>query len=222
MLLNSIRPHYRRVLSARNYSGFSLLELLTVVAMISVLAGIGSFSLRGNSGSVSLRTAGAQCGNFLESAREAAVLRKTPVAVVFIPATPTTPAALTGLCLDSESGNWNRLFPWEKLPSGVLLDPTSSASANSVLGENAPTVSPALPPLHYAGSWIEPGGVQGYGYLVFLPSGALYQTHSHSGSLRLVEGVAQTSGIQATSSAKNYFEVVVNPSTGRLKYCQPE
>lgn len=198
------------------------MEMLTVVALIGLMTGLGSLSLRGNAGAVQLGAAGTQCANLLESARTTAILRKTPVAVAFLPASATSPAALTALEYRADSGTWSRISQWEKLATGVVLDPSTNPDFNSALRQNSPTVSPALPSLNYAGATFAPGGADGYSYLVFLPTGALHQTHSHPGSLRLVEGVVTGEAIRYTGPIENYFEVVINPSTGRLKLNQPE
>jgi len=65
-------------------SGFSLVELLMVIAIISILTGVSTLSLKGISGGSELFTGGSQVANLLESARELAIVKKTPVAVALL------------------------------------------------------------------------------------------------------------------------------------------
>lgn len=206
---------------SRNRAGFSLVEVLTVVALISVLAGIGSISVKGNAGASRLGTASARCANLFESARETAILRKTPVAVGIFPGNALSPVALTAFEYQSATQSWSRISQWEKMPVGVIFDPTVSTNVNSGLIENSPQVSPALPATDYSGETRLPGVSGGYAYLVFLPSGALLQQHSRPGLLRFVEGTGGEQEISQTGSPENFVDLVVNPATGRMKIIRP-
>lgn len=202
-------------------SGFSVVELLTVLAVIGILIGLGLVSLNAHTRAARLSAAGTHCANLFESARDTAILRRTPVAVAIFPASPRAPAALTALEYQSSSQTWARISKWEKLPFGVVFDPTMSTGVNSALGENSQEVTPALSPMEYAGATYASGGSDGYAYLVFLPSGALLQQHSHPGLLRLVEGVGEGGPILRTGSPENFVDLVINPWTGRLKIVRP-
>ena len=68
----------------------------------------------------------------------------------------------------------------------------------------------------------------GYGYIVFLPDGSLYQSGSQPSTFRLVKGVSTSGGAQytgakdANGSPADYFEIMINESTGRVKTARPE
>lgn len=202
-------------------AGFSVVELLTVVTLLGVLAGIGSISLKGNAGASRLATASTQSANLFESARETAILRKSPVAIALFPADSNSPAALTAFEYQPSSQTWSRISRWEKLPTGVIFDPSASTDINSALVENSPQVSPALPTTDYAGSARSAGVSGGYAYLVFLPNGSLLQQHSKLSLVRFVEGIGDSATFRHTGSAENFVDLVINPTTGRIKIVRP-
>jgi Tfp pilus assembly protein FimT len=195
-----------------------MVELMAVIALVGLLAGIGSISLRGNGGALQLSTVGNRCAGLLENARDSAVLQKVPVAVVILPSQPQTMAALA---YQPDSKSWKRISKWETLPSGLIFDTNVYSDSNSALSQNSPTVSPALPVLTYNGTDYSPGNA-GYGFLVFLPSGALQQSHSRPGMLRLTQGTADGGTFQKTGSTTDFLDVCVNPATGRLKIARME
>ena len=195
-----------------------MVELLVVIALIGLLAGLGSISLRGNGGSLQLSTAGSRCAGLLENARDSAVLQKVPVAVAILPSHPQT---MVALAYQPDSKSWKRISNWETLPAGTIFDTDVYSDSNSALAQNAPTISPALPALTHKGTSYSPGGA-GYGFLVFLPTGALQQSHSRPGMLRLTQGIPEGDHFRKTGSAADYLDVCVNPSTGRLKIARME
>jgi len=196
-------------------------ELLVVIALIAVIIGIGSTSFGGHSGATRLTGAAVQCANLLESARDAAILRKNPVAVAIFPPASGERAALTVFEYQPLTQAWARVWQWERLPAGVVMDTHYNPAANSAVAGNAPELSPALPVTDRDGQSYAPGQAGGYAYLVFLPTGALLQPHSRPGRLRLVEGVAEAGQVRRTGPSEQFVDLVVNASTGRLKLVKP-
>ena len=203
------------------WGGSSLIGLLTAMALIGLLIGLGSISIRGSSNSLQLGTTGARCAGLLENARETAILRKTPTAVVFLSAKGKAPAALAVMEYKPDTDSWVRISKWENLPPGTISDSAVYQDYNSAVGQNSPAISPALPVLDVGENSYSPGGDTGYGYLVFLSTGALHQNHTRPGIFRLIQSIAGEANLVPTVAAKNYFEVIVNPSTGR-KMIRPE
>lgn len=212
-------PYATGVVSSK---GFSLIELLAVVALISMLVGMSTFALKGNAGVARLASASGVCATLLDGARETAIVRKSPVAVAFFPSTPQAPAAVTALQYEHSTKSWSHISRWERLPTGVAFDPGQTLDSNAALASNSPAVSSALPEMNYAGMSYSPGAADGYAYMIFLPSGALFQEHANPAVLHLVEGAMTGESFQRTGSSGQTVSLVINPSTGRVKIVRPE
>ena len=205
---------------------FTLVELLVVISIISLLASFGGMLLKG--GGAQLSTAGSNVAGLIEQAREAAIVRRQPTALVMLTdgddianrvftVMGYVPAA-------SGTGSWERISKMEKLPSGVVADEGLLA----LMPANSPSVDPALPSLNYAGQSFDPGSK--YGYAVFMPDGSLYQDAAGAPAspfvLRIVEGFRGPSGMQYTGAQNaghsvNYFEIALNQATGLVKITRP-
>ena len=211
--------------SFKKSAAFSLVELLVVIGLIALLASLGGLSLKG--GGAQLSTAGAHIAGLMEQAREAAILKRQPTALIMLTDGDDVAhrvfSVLGYVPSATGAGTWERLSKWEKLPQGVLAD----AGYNALMPTNSPAVDPVLPALNYAGKSFAAGS---YGYAVFLPDGSLYQDASGSPAspfvLRLVEGVREGGAMKYTSALKdglavNYFEIALNQATGLVKITRP-
>lgn len=214
-------------------AAFSLIELLVVAGIIAFLAALVSFSAKG--GGAKLSTAGVQIAGLMEQAREVAILKRQPTAMVML--TDGEEAAhrvfaVLGYVPDAAgAGAWERLSRWEKLPTGVLADVGEDSGGNPLQAlkpSNSPTVDPALPTLSYAGANYAPG--TRYGYVIFLPEGGVYQDPGGVPAaplvLRLVEAVREGGALRYTSAQEagrslNFFEITLNQATGLAKITRP-
>lgn len=206
--------------------GFTLLELLMVVAIIGMLLSLGMVSVRGISGSSNIATSGARVAGLLESAREEAILKRQPVAMVLLTSGDDARKTFVALeyvsATDTSAAAWKQASRWEPLPSGVVVEkpsPTGNTNlANAFSSDTSATVDPALPTLKYRGASYSPASQ--YDYLIFMPDGSLYQA-SKGCSLSLVEGVWNGSAIQRVGNAANSLQIVINDATGRVKVVRP-
>ncbi|XHR29474.1 MAG: Tfp pilus assembly protein FimT/FimU [Chthoniobacteraceae bacterium] len=216
-------------------TGFSLIELLVVVSLIATLSSLTVFSLKGNSGAAKLSTAGWQVASLIDSARETAILRQTPVAVVLLASgDDVANRVFTVLCYippasPDVSGQWKQISRWGTLPQGVLADSGLDSSGNALALTPSGSVNLAtcatLPSLTYQG--LSYAAKDKYGYIVFMPDGSLYQDAAGSLPspcvLRLVEGIRQGTGVRRTGqtdgggNSANYFDIVFIQATGRTK-----
>jgi len=211
----------------RNHRAFTLPELLMVIAIIGIMvAGFSGVSIRGNTSGASISTGGSRLAGFLESARENAIVKRQPTAVAMLSANGEAAgrAFISLQYIPANGGTgaaWKPVSSWELLPGGVVArldDADYDANLPRAFSPGTtPTVSPALPSLNYKAKAYAPK--TGYGYIVFLPSGGLYQ--SPGCSLKLVSGVADASGVSYTGNGANFLKIIINDATGRVKVVKP-
>lgn len=217
-------------------AGFSLIELLVVVSVISLLTAVTGICLKSVGGSARVSTAGNRVSSLIEAARENAIVKKRPTAVVLL--VPNTdianrvftvleyqpPTGMTG------TGTWKQIFKWEVLPVGVVVDSARDESgmiSTNFLPPNSPTVSP-FSPVSYQGKNYSPNIAQGCAYFVFLEDGRILKDDAGNPpspvKLRLVEGIMNGSGViqrTAAGATANYYDIIVNDATGRTKVVRP-
>jgi prepilin-type N-terminal cleavage/methylation domain-containing protein len=204
--------------------GYSLIELLAVMAILSALAGltVGSLSpVRADA----LTAGGNQTTDLLTSARQNSISRHAFTAVVIKSAGD---GRFSACCLfeltrndNGAFGTWKMLAPWRSLPEGVRFDPGAPVTAPA---ENFLSATPPSSPLAL------PGTVQFHGQPVNVPNDVAYQIFAPDGTLtkgtpvqlRLVEGADAATGILYTgrkSGAQpvNYYDIVILRETGQAK-----
>jgi len=212
--------------SFRDCRAFTLVELLMVIAIIGVIAGVAAVSISGSTSAASISTGGSRLAGFLESARENAVLKRQPTAVAMLSANGEAAGRVfISLQYIPASGgtaaSWKPVSGWEILPNGVvskLDDADYDANLPRAFSPGTtPAVSPALPSLTYKAKAYAPK--TDYGYLVFLPSGGLYQ--SPGCAVKLVAGISESSGVSYIGNGANYLRIIINDATGRVKIVRP-
>ncbi|XHR29825.1 MAG: Tfp pilus assembly protein FimT/FimU [Chthoniobacteraceae bacterium] len=216
---------------------FTLVELLCVVSLFGILAALTMPALQGSK-APQLSTSGARLSGLMEASRQTAIVTRQPVVVAMLVANTQTPQRFTTLqwvpSTSGDTGNWKQISKWEALPSGLLADDTDSDG--NPLEVFQPAKSPQLassrqlPDLVYGGADYKPGVSGGYGYIIFLPDGSLYQDDSSPSLpwvLRIVEASKTASGNIAYQGARNsvgrpanFFEIVLN-ATGQPKIVRP-
>ncbi len=222
---------------ANHRGGFSLVELLVVITLILFLSGLSAFSLKGTS-AARLANAGASISGFIESARENAILKRQPVAVAMLVSGEDANRAFTALgyvppASGQTNGSWKQISRWELLPQGVTVDLGADSAGNALTGllpSGSPPVGTALPSLVRKGATYAASDPSGYGYVVFMPDGSLFQNANGSTPpvLRLIEGNWQEGSIQYTGgkddngNTANYVEISINQATGKVKIIRPQ
>jgi prepilin-type N-terminal cleavage/methylation domain-containing protein len=219
--------------SIKKSAAFSLIELLVVIGIIALLASMLVFSTKG--GGAKLSTAGVQIAGLMDQAREVAILKRQPTALVMLAGGDEVAgrvfAVLGYVPAATGPGAWERLSRWEALPAGVLADEGVDSGGNPLQAlkpSNSPAVNPTLPTLSYAGASYAPGTQ--YGYVVFLPDGGVYQDSGGAPAtplvLRLVDAVREGGSVRYTSKQEagrsvNFFEITLNQPTGLAKITRP-
>jgi prepilin-type N-terminal cleavage/methylation domain-containing protein len=207
--------------SVREGAGFSLIELLVVVAVIALMMGLSVPALRSGGGSAGLTQAGNLVTDLAGAARQNAIAKTRLTALVL--ATRASDAALDNrlFCLmelaPGESA-WTPVTPWRVLPEGVVVDASRSAGFLS-----SPPVTPALAAPAFRGR-----EVAAYAYQVFRPDGAIRGAAAAGNpplSLRLVNGIVENGELRyfapGNSSPANYYDIILNVFTGLPRVERP-
>lgn len=197
-------------------SAFSLVELLSVMAVIAVMTSLLVPSIAGFSGTASRRGAVNTVMNTLEQSRVAALEAGSQVYVVFWRRVFPEPDAMMVLReTDTGTGLYEQMTKWTKLPKGVIFHQPSMGQ--SILSVNSSTVFDQArmpnPPSLAAGETLNA--------IVFNEVGGIaFPTAKANRKLIISEGVRGSGGTEALISDKKQnsggFEIIsLSRYTGR-------
>jgi prepilin-type N-terminal cleavage/methylation domain-containing protein len=195
---------------------FSLVELLTVVAVLAVLASVTVPGLQSILKGNALRTASERAWGTLSTGRQEAIARQANVAVVLTTWDRTNPAESDKpdafmLLVASPSGSgwtWTPGSKWIKLPAGVEAKPESGSYLSSA------TSNPAV--AAYSGiagvlPKIDGETVTDFTYVVFRPDGSV-----DSATANPVLGFRRLNSTATTTETA----LVLSPDSGRARFVE--
>lgn len=206
-------------------TAFSLVELLSVITVISILVGLGAASLGGFGNSQSLKSGADVVATLGLQARQYAVAHNSITALVVAGAAAPKEHALrsfaifelsrnsNGEILDSD--DWKQITQWKKLPAGIVVDPSSK-----FLLAGSASASPSLP-----GSLVIAGiTTQDFAAQMFFPSGRLM--NENSPNIKIVNGHMEGGNLVVTGSKNgatplDYVDICFISSTGQTKVFRP-
>lgn len=137
----------------RNSIGFSLIEVLTVVAITAILMTLAVPALSGFTSPAGRKGAVTIVMNTLEQARVSAIETGRETVVLFwkkngVPGfSADEPDSLMILRKDETGAAWEPLTRWVKLPNGVLFHAEDASSRIMDISNCGATILPALPAL---------------------------------------------------------------------------
>lgn len=218
-------------LSSKANSGFSLVELLVVIGVMSLLVTVTMVNMQGFNKSGNLTAAGNQLVDMANQARQLATTKNVNTALVIISKATTADSgknitenkvALKTFCLmqylpTATSSQWQMVTRWQSLPASVTID-NSDATIDVTQFLYSPTLSTGtLSAKHLSKPYTSsPSDGNLLAFQVFTPEGSM-ETGGNIKRLKLVpdkNGVADTSG-------DNFYEIVFNPYTGSTKVFRP-
>lgn len=200
-------------------NAFSLVELLVVVALMGVLLSLGVTSIQSVASAGKVSSAGSSVMGLLEAARENAILKRQPTAVVMLLNGGDSARRAFSAFEHQTNKTWKQVSRWETLPEGIVVDDQADTNnlAAAFSTPTSPTLDSALPPITYRGGTYQPRS--GYAYLIFLADGSLYQ--SGNCALKLVEGSVNGTTVQRKNGSTKDLQVLINDATGRSRVLRP-
>lgn len=190
-------------------AAFSLLELLTVLAILVVVMAFVLPSIKGSGNARALTAAGSAVEGELNIARETALVKRRPVEVRFYKTTVSGSSAYRAMqtFIQNDTGIFKELNKVVTLPSHIIIDENSTYS--SLLDPDTCTTGTALK-VQSLGSNIT------YGYFRFLPNG---QTSLTSGTPPFF--TLHEENVTNPETAGNFYTIQVDPVNGKLKNYRP-
>lgn len=194
--------------SPRN-QGFSLIELLTVIAVLSILTAISTPSL------LSSRRAGqlTQSGNLLADSaalgRQIALSRNV-ITALLVAKTPTSDAPLIIVAaLDRESNTWKPITTWSQLPDSIeIQDNTNDAVLRQAATDLASTAN-----VRHGGNTVTLDTS-----LVFYPDGHM---ESHDSGNNSPAQRRLTVVLKGGDPDVNYYGIEFNKNTSNSRVVRP-
>ncbi len=205
---------------------FSLIELLVVMAVISLMLVLAAAAFNNFGKSTALAASGNRVAGILEQARQHALSQgaMTAVAIATDSASPKRNQAFVVLAARPRSdgaaltaADWKQVSKWEVLPEGITVD------SGSTFTESGTKLVPSLP-----SQLPERAGERSnsFRYVIFQPSGAILG--GGAAGLRLVEGIWPSGAASPTytrpgsdGTPGNYYKMSLIAATGRLKVDRP-
>ncbi len=211
---------------------FSLIELLVVVAIISIMAGLLTLGLQGVR-APAIRGAASQVTSGLSLARQVAITKNTKAALFIANDTANGRIPFRHWSvgyLDKSSGNWTLAKKWEPLPEGAVFLETLMNGDYHVLTKNDNSQQPGqtLTPTIFAtttNAVIDGKTFSGIPYILFGSDGAAMSgnaTPLTNAAIRIASGSANTNGEVTLTSTTQYFFVETDGMVGRIRMRAPE
>ena len=216
-------------MSFRNFrAAFTLVELLTVLAVIGIVMGFVGPAISGMGRSTALVTAGNTVNNMANLARQHAMSRNTLTALVVLgnQGTDADYRAVVVMEYNRDTG-WSRIGGWETLPVGITIDSVDTLECSFLLQSPNPfpflaTKSQDNPPIDFQSAQVGPSA---YAARIFTPGGGL-QNPGYPAQIRLVEGRVEGGTIlytnrNALGKPANWFDIAIVGATGATKISRP-
>lgn len=204
-------------LHSRMPGGFSLLEVLCVVALVAILSALAAPSYANIRRNAALTAAGNEFADALALARQKASSRNTFTCLVLVtnpPAGTMEEQGFTVLEYERTSAVWRQALAWARLPREVTVADVSDGAE----GTNAREAALGLAPMNmrWAGESLSPDNCA---MVLLHPEGGLAGNPAapRKFSARLSTDIARGAG----HNPSNYYDVVVSADSAACRVLRP-
>lgn len=198
-----ISPNHETALRPRIFRAFTLIELLTVVTMVSLLLGLTAPALIGSFRSSSITFAGNQLADLTSLARQSASSKNVLTALVFAQNIPHLEGRAVGMMEYGPDRQWKSVGTWTILPESVYAVVPS--------GQNLPAAT-GTPDIKYRGTTVATDHT-----LVFYPDGRMRQAATPTVTVRVVA----KNDASSAGAAANFYDIVLNRDNSGYQIKRP-
>lgn len=212
-------------LSSKAKSGFSMVELLVVIGVMSLLVTVTMVNMQGFNKSGNLTSAGNLLVDMANQARQLATTKNAPAALVVITTSSLdigktaadTKIAYKTFCImqylpTATSSQWQMATRWLSLPASVTIDNSGLSDTVSFLKSPTLTTTTTLSPTHlgkvYTSSTASANIIA---FQLFNPDGGM---DTGTGTIKRLRLVSEKKG---NETSPNFYDIVFNPYTGSTK-----
>jgi prepilin-type N-terminal cleavage/methylation domain-containing protein len=220
----SMQIRHRVRLSRRNQiSGMTMMELIVVMAIIVILAGVGVSAFQSGGRNSVVSTAAAEVSGMIEGARQLAISSNHRTRFFVVTGSSSNPKewrlARYGVMrekrLDSGKSEFNMVTPLKPLQSGAYFREDDESLASGVKGPSG-GIFDSTSEDH---ATIQGENVE-YAYIEFLPTGGT--TGGSGQNLFKILRAPDAETAPSEDQRSNYARIGVAQHTGRVKIQRPE
>lgn len=204
--------------SSNRATGFSLMELLMVMVMMSCLMGLVAPAVVNIGKSSTLNGDGAVLSGMISCARQNSLSKNTMTALV-VATDPSSDVARRIFSIleftppvngtqELEPADWKQISKWESLGVGIDI----SRGLGTPIANTTPV---GFPSLSYKGATLEPLLA-----IVFMPDGSTYYSDGPT-IIKLEEGYCKRGDGSVVTTSSNYYQLTVLNATGRTRIDRP-
>ena len=218
-------PFRRPCAGLRNRAAFSLVELLVVVAIISIMAAILGLGLKGMK-SPAIQSAASQVTSGLSLARQLAISKNTKAALFIANDTANGRIPYRHWAVGYSNrltGNWTMAKKWDPLPEGAffLETVTNTITKPPISQSLGQTFTPSF--TSSTNITIDGKTFTSLPCIMFSSDGAASITNNATAiAIRIASGAVDTNGDATLTSTNQYYFVETDSIVGRIRMRAPE